>query len=120
MARRKSISFSAKPLPVGEGHGRAGSSLNGAFIPAAAAPSPIATAPRLCLLGRAVYGAVYALSFGCVFGTMLIGRLVPGREIIARGIIDGAQAARQVAGGREEVTEQEQMRVVSRQAGFRA
>ncbi|MDD2768366.1 MAG: hypothetical protein PHT19_06505 [Methylococcus sp.] len=45
------------------------------------------------LIARAVYGSVYCLSFGVVFGALVLGKLVPGRRLIAKGLQDGTAAA---------------------------
>lgn len=121
MARKKSVSFSAKPLHVDDGIGVHTSAVGGEFVPAAASAlpdaPPVGPAPNLGLLGWTVYGAVYALSFSCVFGSMLVGRLLPGRDIVARGIGDGAQAAKRVVGALE--GRREQVDAAFQEAGLR-
>lgn len=103
MARRKSVMFSAKPVPAA-GPGESDASLLVAdFTPAASSFNDNTLLLKgsdagLSLIGRSVYRAVYVLSFGCVFSTLLLGRLVPGRDIIAKGMADGAVAAKEAAG----------------------
>jgi hypothetical protein len=45
------------------------------------------------LIAKAVYGSVYCLSFGVVLGALVLGRLIPGRQLIAKGLEDGTAAA---------------------------
>lgn len=103
MARKKSVSISAKPAHSSDPPGAGATSLVGDFMPADVSVADdgalVVSEAGLGVLGRSVYRAVYVLSFGCVFSTMLLGRLVPGRDIIAKGIGDGAQAAKQAVGG---------------------
>ncbi|MEW6037475.1 MAG: hypothetical protein AB1648_04385 [Pseudomonadota bacterium] len=47
------------------------------------------------LIAKAVYGSVYCLSFGVVLGALVLGKLIPGRQLIAKGLQDGTAAARQ-------------------------
>ncbi|AAU91505.1 MULTISPECIES: hypothetical protein [Methylococcus] len=47
------------------------------------------------LVAKAVYGSVYCLSFSVVLGALVLGKLIPGRRVIAKGLQDGAAAARQ-------------------------
>lgn len=111
MARKKSVYFSAKPAHEKSEHPadtRASdtSSLRGEFIPAAASIAadahPVSGDAGFGPVARTVYTAVYLLSFGCVFGTMIVGRLVPGRDVIARGIGDGARAAKDAVSALDE------------------
>lgn len=101
MATRKSVKFSAKPAQDASGVGGGRAPLSGDFIPAALGlgeTSPVFDPITHCgFVGRTVYRAVYAVSFGCVFGSMILARLLPGREIIAKGIGDGAHAAKEAA-----------------------
>ena len=46
-------------------------------------------------LRRAIYQASYAVSFGVVLPAVLIARAIPRRNLVSRGLIDGAQAAMQ-------------------------
>lgn len=101
MAQRKSVKLSTRPVHASDTIGGGASAVSGDFIPA---DTPVTTAgtasgsePVYGPLAQAVYGTVYALSFGCVFGAMLVSRILPGQEILARGIGDGARAARRVA-----------------------
>lgn len=47
------------------------------------------------LIARAVYGSVYCVSFGVVFSALVLGKLIPGRRLVAKGLLDGTMAARQ-------------------------
>ncbi|QXP84504.1 hypothetical protein [Methylococcus sp. Mc7] len=47
------------------------------------------------LIAKAVYGSVYCLSFGVVLSALVLGKLIPGRQLIAKGLQDGTAAARQ-------------------------
>jgi hypothetical protein len=42
---------------------------------------------------RSVYSSVYALSYGVVFASMIIGHLIPGGSVVRRALSDGSQAA---------------------------
>ena len=106
MARKKSVSFSAKPFhdrtAVGDTLHLAGSlPLSGEFIPAAGRtadePDAPGAAPQFGLVGRGVYRTVYAVSYGFVLGAIMLGKVIPGRRYIAQGLQDGSAAARQTA-----------------------
>jgi hypothetical protein len=45
-------------------------------------------------LTRAVYKTCYSISFGVVFPTVLIARSIPKNNAVVHGLIDGAQAAK--------------------------
>lgn len=47
------------------------------------------------LLSRTVYGGFYYLSYGAVFSALTLARLIPKNSAVARGIRDGAAAARE-------------------------
>ncbi|QJD31038.1 hypothetical protein [Methylococcus geothermalis] len=47
------------------------------------------------LFAKAVYRSVYCLSFGVVLSALVLGKLIPGRRLIAKGLQDGTMAARQ-------------------------
>lgn len=53
-------------------------------------------------VSRVVYSSSYYLSFGVVFPTMLVANIVPGGEVLASGLVDGASAARSAIAGRKE------------------
>jgi len=58
-------------------------------------------------LGRVVYNASYAVSFGITFPVMMIVRVVPKENALVHGFVDGALAARdQVYGWHEEMDEE--------------
>jgi hypothetical protein len=46
-------------------------------------------------LSRFVYSTCYSLSYGMVFPAMLVAQAIPRNNTAVRGLIDGAQAARQ-------------------------
>ncbi|MCU0735445.1 MAG: hypothetical protein MUF20_07965 [Methylotetracoccus sp.] len=102
MAKKKSVSISVKPAHVPAVTAGGTSAMTGDVIPLTAPASGDAAALGadcgMGLIARTVYGAVYALSFGCVFGALMVVRIVPGRDLLAKGICDGARAARQTAG----------------------
>lgn len=99
MARKKTVSISRKPTlgPLtGVGAEPAVSASVAETEPAAANPGvpPCAGfAPAPGPLARAVYGAAYCLSYGLVFGVVLVGKLVPGSGLIGRGLRDGGGSA---------------------------
>ncbi len=45
-------------------------------------------------LGKALYGTVYGISYGVVFGALLIGKLLPGENIIAKAMTDATDSAK--------------------------
>lgn len=51
------------------------------------------TALPLGPVGRAIYGTVFCVSYGVVFGAILIGYFIPGSGLIGRALNDGAEAA---------------------------
>lgn len=55
-----------------------------------------------CFVSRVIYSSSYYLSFGVVFPTMLVANIVPGGEVLATGLLDGASAARSAIAGRKE------------------
>jgi hypothetical protein len=57
--------------------------------PRRAPPEP----PVAGFIGRAVYGTLYCLSYGVVFGAMVVGSIIPGSGLIGRALRDGAAAA---------------------------
>ena len=46
-------------------------------------------------LSRLTYTTCYAVSYGIVFPTVLVARLVPKDNVLVQGLIDGAHAARE-------------------------
>ena len=51
---------------------------------------------QICkLFSKAVYGGFYYLSYGIVFGALVVARLIPKNSAMALGICDGAIAARE-------------------------
>jgi hypothetical protein len=51
------------------------------------------------LIQQGVYSGFYGLSYGIVFGALLVGRLVPSDSAMAKGVRDGAEAARHALEG---------------------
>lgn len=69
------------------------------------APAPAAT--QAPLYRRAAYRAVYAVSFGAVFSSLLLKRiLVPKDTVIEAALHDGAVAARQAFAEKARVVEE--------------
>jgi len=63
-----------------------------------------APAPKTPLVKRAVYKTVYAVSFGTVFGSLLIKKLfVPKNGVVEAALHDGAVAAREAIEEHERV-----------------
>jgi hypothetical protein len=99
MAQRKTVSISRKPsTTVIPANGKA-------TAVAPSLPPPIAPLkrngtsdpeldPTIGLLGSAVYGTVYCLSYGVMFNMILLGSCIPGNALIGRAWQDGARAAR--------------------------
>jgi hypothetical protein len=52
-------------------------------------------------VSRAAYSSCYYVSFGVVFPTMLVATVVPGGDVLASGLLDGASAARSAVAGRK-------------------
>lgn len=42
---------------------------------------------------RSVYSSVYAISYGVVFASMIIGHLIPGGSVVRKALADGSEAA---------------------------
>jgi hypothetical protein len=53
-------------------------------------------------VSRVVYSSCYYVSFGVVFPTMLVANIVPGGDVLASGLLDGASAAKSAVAGRKE------------------
>ena len=49
------------------------------------------------LLSRIAYKTCYAISYGLVFPSVLIAQSIPPNNAFVHGLIDGAQAARDMA-----------------------
>lgn len=47
------------------------------------------------LLHKGIYNGVYCVSYGVVFGSLVIGGLIPTHSAVAEGLRDGAKAARE-------------------------
>ena len=75
------------------------------------------------VVSRAVYTTSFVVSYGFVFPMMLVARAVPGDNALVRGLVDGANAAReQVAmwgGGENGVTDEADSEASSDQNGRR-
>jgi hypothetical protein len=104
MAKRKSVNLSTRPIHEPSGtHGIPDAAVTGDFIPADApasgreqgTPARFSGGP----LAQAAYGVAYVISFGCVFSGLMISRVLPGQAILARGLGDGAEAAKRAATG---------------------
>lgn len=103
MARKKTIPISRKPTggPMRRGSSEPFGSGSPAAIEAASGPGAGSSeASRQCApkpasgpLGRVLYGAVFGLSYGVVFTAILVGRLIPGSDLIGRGLRDGGDSA---------------------------
>ncbi len=48
----------------------------------------------LGFLGQALYGTVYGISYGVVFGALVVGKLLPGENIIAKAMTDATDSAK--------------------------
>lgn len=104
MAKRKSVNLSTRPIHEPSGtHGFSDAALTGDFMPADASssgseqgtPARFSGGP----LAQAAYGVAYVIAFGCVFSGLMISRVLPGQEIFAKGLGDGAEAAKRAATG---------------------
>ncbi|MFO1418499.1 MAG: hypothetical protein U1E83_07485 [Methylotetracoccus sp.] len=110
MARKKSVSISAKPAGVREPE-RATEPASGTvpldelFHAPLSGQAPAAEPEHddeFGWFGRGVYRGIYAVSYGVVLGVIFIGKAVPGRRCIARGMHDGTTAARRTAASFEQ------------------
>ena len=57
-------------------------------------PGSAKTCVSFGFFGKALYGATYGISFGVVFGALLIGKLLPGKNIIGQAMTDATDSAR--------------------------
>ena len=62
-------------------------------IAAKQAATKIATAPSR-LFDSAVYGACYGISYGAVFTSLVIVKMLPTNSLVTKGFHDGAKVAR--------------------------
>ena len=104
MAKRKSVTLSRRPIHnTSAEEGMAHATLSGDFIPADVPSLDKGQAPPAQFQGgplaHAAYGLAYGLSFGCVFSAIVLSRMLPGHAIVARGLGDGAVAAKRAASG---------------------
>lgn len=53
------------------------------------------TTPKAGPLSRAVYNTFFGISYGVVFGSLLVGKLIPKSSMIDTALHDGAVAARE-------------------------
>ena len=49
--------------------------------------------------GKALYGTTYCMSYGVVFGALLIGKLLPGKDIILQAMTDATDSAKRAFTG---------------------
>ncbi len=101
MARKKIVSISRKPSaddmpmagvePVATGSPPPLSLKLQAYPEA---PETTPSAPALSPLGRVVYGTVYCVSYGVVYGAILLGQFIPGSGLVGHALLDGAGSAR--------------------------
>ncbi len=87
MARKKTVSITRKPSTAA----------SPPPLPATLKPNgrtDTALVPALGPLGKAVYGTVYCVSYGVMFGVILLGACIPGSALIGRAWQDGSGAAR--------------------------
>ena len=62
-------------------------------IAAKQAASKIATAPAR-VFDSALYGACYGISYGAVFSSLVIVKMLPANSLVTKGFHDGAEVAR--------------------------
>ena len=105
MSRKKTISISRKPtLTQDEADtAKVAYTMRSPMLPDGAmrtegtdASDYVSLKPRYGILAKTIYGVVYSLSFGAVFGTLILWKLVPGSGMIGHAMIDGADAAKKV------------------------
>ena len=98
MSRRKSITIARKPIartqPIGADAARGISVAE--TVPGDTAET---TSASFGIIGKAVYGAVFCLTYGVVFSALAIGTLVPGKRIIGQAMVDATASARRVFSG---------------------
>ncbi|MGX2039797.1 hypothetical protein ACWJKU_06640 [Methylocaldum sp. MU1018] len=56
------------------------------------------------MIHKSVYSGFYYLTYGAVFGSLLIGSLIPADSAMTEGVRDGAEAAKKAFEGRHEGT----------------
>ena len=112
MNRKKTISISSKPSLTQSGTGsvKTDFTLHGAIKLQAGPASTEALdhaskEPAHGLFAKTLYGAVYSLSFGAVFGTLIFCKLIPGGRIIRRAMNDGSHSAQRALMNLEGKTE---------------
>lgn len=98
MAKRKTVSISRKPSTVppttqSEAPPAPDRPLMAMMEALGDAPRERFAPPAAGVVGRAVYGTVFYVSYGVVFSVLLVGKLIPGSGLIGRGLRDGAAAA---------------------------
>jgi hypothetical protein len=54
------------------------------------------------LIHKGVYNGFYYLTYGIVFGSLVVGSLIPSNNAMSEGVRDGIEAARKDFEGREE------------------
>ena len=97
MSRKKTISISRKPtLTQDEADtAKVAYTMRSPMLPDGAMRTEGTDASDYVSL-KPRYGVVYSLSFGAVFGTLILWKLVPGSGMIGHAMIDGADAAKKV------------------------
>jgi hypothetical protein len=99
MARKKTVSISRKPSAEDAAPEDSGASANPSPLAMTLQPyaeiledeaSPLSLGP----VGKVVYGTVFCLSYGVVFGAILLGQFIPGSRVLGHALQDGAASAR--------------------------
>ncbi len=112
---KKTVTISRKPSGAGEetnateGLNALPPGMESAAAERGEPPEQTAISSEVCdgpgPVGRAVYNTVYCVSYGVVFGALMIGKLIPGSGLVGRALRDGADSARQDFDERNEAAE---------------
>ena len=103
MSRKKSVTISRKPTPKQEpavtadgaiSPGNSQVSVEVMKTQARDAPACASSVVGCGLLVMTAYSVVYFLSFGAVFGALMLGAMVPGSAVLARAMNEGTNAAK--------------------------
>ena len=99
MARKKTVSLSRKPsldetsaVAIEAADEASLPPLNLKLQPYAESLGDSKAGSR-CPVVQVVYGTVYCMSYGVVYGVILLGKLIPGSKLLGHAMQDGATAA---------------------------
>jgi hypothetical protein len=61
------------------------------------------------MVHKGVYSSFYALTYGVVFGSLVVGSLIPSNNAMGEGVRDGIEAAKRAFKARKEAAHAEEM-----------